>query len=323
MGLGDTVNLNTNVGAGAGVVGQRLFNQGMSGLDAALDSYSTRVKNRAVNDLLQSAPTEGENADSYNARMRLGLSSVDGIDPLQALQLSKVASDPVYEREAKELAASQYDDTRGDVAFTQGIQASNLSETITQNDNTNTYRNNTTTETKRHNQVMESPTDIREAYSANYATGKRVDKNGKEHTFLTKDDFANYQQDKAKARFSQRVLDPSTIDKNKSTTIKAFDDILFKQLGEDGYKEYNKLPAPERSELLQYWLDNGVIDYGMTDENTFSSDDYGQGDASKGYSRQQGKSTVVQESGTVPSDIKYAGAKAFNSDGSRASKYDK
>jgi hypothetical protein len=105
----------------------------MDKLQGSMDRYSKRIRNSAINDLLQSSPTEGEDADSYNARIRLGLTGIDGVDPLQALQLTSIASKPVYDREARELAASQYQDSRDDTLFDQGLKSGELAETIDYN----------------------------------------------------------------------------------------------------------------------------------------------------------------------------------------------
>ena len=131
-------NINYNGNSSLLPAASQLFNNGAKGLESALGNYSTRVKNRAVNELLQSAPTDGENADSYNTRMRLGLSNVDGIDPLKALQLSQVASDPIYKQEARELAANQYQDTQTQIGVV------------------NTHNANTLVEQSRHNVATEN-----------------------------------------------------------------------------------------------------------------------------------------------------------------------
>jgi len=271
------------------------------------DRIDTRAKNKAINELLQVAPIQDEQVvgkgsepmlnvptgQVYNQspldfqqQQQQAFSQVNGIDPLMALGLAQKQATPYFNQEATQQTQSNadrlfgvkqdiLDETKLNNEFNQGVANAGLVQTADK-----------IAESKRHNSRMEVPTDIREANQAGYATGEKVNKDGSVSKYLTKEDFAKYQQDKAKARFSQRVLDPSTVDKNKASTIKSFDDILFKQLGKDGYAEYNKLPASERAELLQYWLDNGVIDFGVTEENTFGADDYGQGKDSKGYTRQ-------------------------------------
>jgi len=273
------------------------FNRGIEGATKIAKGIEQRSRNAAVNQILSMDPLDDPGA--YQAALTDRLSNVSGIDPVMALNLASAKSKPAFEERKRQDSLSQ-------IGIENAYRDANLIQKQDEAEDNQTYRNNITTETKRHNVQMERPTDIREAYQAGYATGVKVDpETGNESKYLTKEDFAKYQMDKAKASFSQRVLDPSTIDKNKSATIKNFDDILFKQLGEDGYAEYNKLPAQQRTELLQYWLDNGVIDYSMTEENTFSSDNYGQGSASKGYQRQTVEPTVVQQSGSASDNNTY------------------
>ena len=77
----------------------RLFDSGMKNIQGAAKSYGDRVKNRAIGELMSKPLGEGETADEYSNNMRTGLSNIDGIDPLMALNLTNAASAPIFRKE--------------------------------------------------------------------------------------------------------------------------------------------------------------------------------------------------------------------------------
>ncbi len=280
----------------------RLFNQGMTNIQGVADRYAGRVKNRAINELLKSGAAEGENADAYSSRIGREFAGIEGVDPLTALQLRNVASKPVYEREAKELAAEQYENQQAIEGYkinrniendlaTQEHRSNILTGQQTDREATAGYRTSSLTNQSTHNanidahnKRMEVPTDIREATQAGYPTGERTTAgpDGEMGTdddivkkYLTKKDFALYQKDKAKARFSQRELDPSTVSKNNQM---AFKYAIETQLGKDtkSRKEYDDLKPGEKAILFNQFKESGVINFGRTQEG-FWGDSYGIG----------------------------------------------
>jgi len=94
--------------------------------------------------------------------------------------------------------------------------------------------------------------------------------------YLTKKDFALYQKDKAKARFSQRELDPSTVSKNNQM---AFKYAIETQLGKDtaSRKEYDDLKPGEKAILFNQFKESGVINFGRTGGTWYGGNNYGIG----------------------------------------------
>ncbi len=301
-------------GSGAGTLGWaagKLFNQGVSGIQGAMDSYTGRVRNRAINDLL-TQPSENMTADEYRDNMQMSLSGIDGIDPMKAIGLSNVASKSIYAKEALQREAEQQTYDRGVDSANLVMKADEATATAGYRGSVLTNQANRNNEISRHNKVMEVPNDIREATQAGYPSQMtRVRDDGRSDYRLSEEDFTRYQEDKSKASHSSRQLDPSTVDKNKAATFKIFDDAMFKALGEDGYKQFQAEKPDVKAKVYKYWQATQSLGYGMTEENTFSSDDYGVQDMPE------------TDTTAVPDDIKYVGNQAFSADGSRAPQYDK
>jgi len=156
MALSSNVILPTNVGSGAGLVGTQLFQQGMSGLDKAINSYRDRTRNTAINKLMSIAPIDGQSPLAYQQQQRSAMSAIDGINPLEALQLSNAQANP-YVVEQKRLS---------------DLEQLGLN---------NQFRTDTLDESIRHNQAVESKvtpkgygsvtTDNGDVYSFNKDTG--------------------------------------------------------------------------------------------------------------------------------------------------------
>ena len=297
----------------AQLMGQTPDSGGDTVVGSAIDDggYDTSTLDQATGQL-----TPAESALDFRSRQMGNFSQVPGIDPMLALGLANKTADPYFKQEATDQAQSNADRLFGfnqDKFETEtAYKDANLQQKQSDATATANYRGNVLSENSRHNKIIETPTDIREAYSAGYATG--VNKDGKK--YLTTEDFKKYQTDKSKAKFSQRQLDPSTIDKNKAMTNKQFDDILFKQLGKEGYEKYNQLPADQRKDILNYWLDNGIIDY-KYEGNTFSPDVSEQGTASQGYQRQATEPTNTSETSSLPAGYKTIGDKVYDENGKR------
>jgi len=291
------------------VAGQanNMFNAGMKGLTSAINSYRGRVKNNAINKILGTEKLIDEDAVGYQGRVNTLLGNIDDLDPLQRLNLSTVASKPIYEQELREREVEQQ-------TYDRGVDSAKLVMKSDEIQNTEDYRDTVTGETSRHNEVMEIPNDIREATQAGYPSQMtRVRSDGKSDYRLSEKDFQRYQVDKSKASHSSRELDPSTVNKNNAQTFKIFDDAMFKSLGEDGYAEFQKEDPATKAKVYKYWQATNSLGYGVKSGN----DDY--------YDNREYGAQDMPETDTtaVPNDIKYVGNQAFSADGSRAPQYDK
>ncbi len=284
-------------GGGIYVGGGGLFNPS-NNLDSAsklfmgvADNVQKRVKNRAINQILSTEKVDNEDAIGYQSRINVLLGGVDNMSPLDRLNLSTIASKPVYEQEQQEREQVQQDvenaytdanlvQKQNDSEATQSYRTNVLDGQQTDRQATQGYRADTLSETKRHNRVAETPIDIREARNAGFTemvdTGKdNADGSPIMAKAVTKASFEEYQKAKAQGKSGQKPLDASTVEKNKAMTAKYFDDVLFKQVGEDGYAEFNKLKPQQKQQVFEHWKTTGSISFGVTNENTFSSDDYG------------------------------------------------
>ena len=196
-----------------------------------------------------------------------------GATPVEALGLMKAKLEPL-------VAQRDYEANRADALFNQTNKTDTLAETVRNNNLADNYRQGVITnqaerndiaqnqldENSRHNRRVEVPNDIREAYDADYATGKRTTagKDGKIGTdddivrkYLTKEDFAKYQEDKAKASLSSRVQSAETKADLISKAYKRFID----SLDEDQFEQYNKLDAQQKQNVLERFYKTGVVPY--------------------------------------------------------------
>ena len=167
------------------VAGQanNMFNAGMKGLTGAINSYRGRVKNNAINKILGTEKLIDEDAVGYQGRVNTLLGNIDDLDPLQRLNLSTVASKPIYEQELREREAEQQ-------TYDRGVDSAQLVQKADEALATANYRNTVTGETSRHNKQMEIPNDIREATQAGYPSQMtRVRSDGKSDYRLSEEDF--------------------------------------------------------------------------------------------------------------------------------------
>ncbi len=120
-----------------------MFQSGMKGLTGAIDSYRDRTRKTAINSLLTKPLGEKETADDYSNNMRMSLSNIEGIDPLQALNLADAASRPVFAQEARQVAANQYDDKIMQQDVTNAYKDANLVQNQTDAESLAGYRSDT------------------------------------------------------------------------------------------------------------------------------------------------------------------------------------
>ena len=164
---------------------------------------------------------------------------------------------------------NKFAETQNQNIFDNGISNAQLVQESDQQAATAGYRQNVLkgqqqqrTEVSRHNKVIESPVDIREAYSANYATGEKTTAgpDGVMGTdddlvkkYLTKEDFAKYQDDKKRAQGQTEA----TENQIRSQIANRF----YTQLGYDDkmLEAFNKLPTDEKENVLDRFASTGVI----------------------------------------------------------------
>ncbi len=297
-------------GSGAGTLGWaagKLFNQGVSGIQGAMDSYSGRIKNRAINDVLGQEKLDNEDAVGYQTRINTLLGNVDGLDPLQRLNLSTVASKPVYQQELVEREAEQQ-------MYDRGVDSAKLVQESDKIQNTQDYRDAVTTETKRHNGVMEIPNDIREATQAGYPSQMtRVRDDGRSDYRLTEEDFGRYQEDKAAASYSSRTQSDETKADLVSKAAKRFED----SLDESQFEQYNKLDARKKQNVLKRYFRTGVIPYKGDSTNWYQGSDAGFDSSAMDEEDRKNNNTNNSY------DVKYIGNKAYTADGTRSPENDK
>ncbi len=222
----------------------RLFNQGMTNIQGVADRYAGRVKNRAINELLKSGAAEGENADAYSSRIGREFAGIEGVDPLTALQLRNVASKPVYEREAKELAAEQYENQ-------QAIEGYKINRNI---------ENDLATQEHRSNILTGQQTD-REA-TAGYRKDSLKQKTDlddvnqfkifNEDGSINEANLENYRRFRST---DSKPLHSSTIEKNIATTSK----LMLEQMTDDEAAVYEDQKPAIRKRIRQYYSKHGII----------------------------------------------------------------
>ncbi len=235
------------------------------------DNLKTRYINNAVSDVLGMKPAETKAAvgaigkegeegyvpaqaavmqtpDEYSMSVKQKMGEIHDMDPMVALGLSQKITQPYREQsnadrlfgfnETKEENTQTYRDTVTE-------QTKSYQDSLIKNQET---RN---TETAKHNRRMEVPTDIREANQAGYATGERrtAGKDGVMKTdddivkkYLTKENFAKYQEDKAKAS-KTAYQSPETLANLRSNALTRY----LKIMTDDEYEAYEKLPASQKA----------------------------------------------------------------------------
>lgn len=277
------------------------------------DRVESRAKNKAINELLQTTPTVGNGETSasqspmaFQNQQQAAMAQIPGVSPLEALNLSSAQSKPYFTAEANDLAQSNSDRTfNQNVAndlFSQGIQNAELVQSADEAHATAKYRED----------VIAGAAADRDATSQ-YRTDTLKQKAAlddvnqfkifNEDGSINEDNLQSYRKYKST---NVKPLDPTTQDKNKASTVKVFDDILFKSLGEDGYKKYQQLPVGDKSRIFDNWKSTGAIGYGVTDDGMFS-DTYG----------------ITIPKDAAQSQFKYVGSKAFTMDGTRSPENDK